>query len=59
MASNFKCPKCNESYEILELELWEVFEDGKETEFDCTNCECEFIITSQATVWNFTTEVND
>jgi predicted RNA-binding Zn-ribbon protein involved in translation (DUF1610 family) len=55
--SDFNCPKCGESYEVGELELWEVYdEDGKETEMTCEECDSDMIITSQVTGWTFSTE---
>ena len=55
--SDFQCPKCNEEYTISDLELYAVYdEDGKETDFKCKECDCEMIITSVVTGWEFTAE---
>lgn len=60
MSDSFECPKCKKDYDISELELWAVYEsEGKETEFDCTKCGAELIITSEVVSWNFDVMVND
>jgi len=59
MSNDFKCPKCNHKYEIAELEMYELYEDNKETEFNCIECETDIIITSIATGWEFDTELRD
>lgn len=59
MSDRFKCPECDKKYSISELELWSAYdEDGKETEFDCSNCGAELIITSTVDSWSFEAEVN-
>ena len=56
--SDFSCPNCKKEFDINELELWEVYEeDGKETEFSCTSCEAEILITSSVVAWSFEVEI--
>ena len=57
--NSFKCPKCNHEYEIAGLEMYELYEDSKETEFCCEKCETDIIITSISTGWEFYTELRD
>lgn len=59
MSDQFNCPKCDQDFSISNLEMWDLYDDGKETEFDCTNCGCEMIINSLASGWTFETESND
>jgi len=54
----FLCPSCGHEHSISDMELWEVYEeDGKETEYECSMCQKEFIITSEVIGWNFETEL--
>ena len=39
--------------------MYELYEDSKQTEFDCKACEAEIIITSIATGWEFDVELRD
>ncbi|MGB1303996.1 hypothetical protein [Pseudoalteromonas marina] len=60
MSDSFECPRCKKQYAVSTLELWEVYaEDGKETEFDCSNCDSELIITSMVEGWSFEAELVD
>ncbi len=60
MSDNFECPECGHNHIIYDIELWEVYEeDGKETEFTCIDCECEFIIRSEILSWSFNTEASE
>lgn len=56
----FKCPKCEKVYDINDLELWGVYDrDGAHTEFNCTECDAEILITSTVIEWKFETELNE
>lgn len=59
MSDGFDCPKCEQHFDIGELQLFEVYdEDGKETEFDC-ECGAEFVVTSCINSWSFDTELRE
>lgn len=53
------CPECGHEHNIAELEMWEVFEEGRETEIDCAGCDKPLIVTSEAVEWNFDVIVNN
>ncbi len=58
-SDSFKCPKCKHVFTVAETELYDVYEvDGKQTEFDCTKCDTEFVISSEVTGWKFSTELS-
>ena len=57
-SDGFKFPSCKTEFTIAELEMYEVYEEeSKQTEFDCTRCQAEIIITSNVTGWSFDTEL--
>ena len=52
----FTCPNCKHEYIVSDLEIWELYEEGAETEFDCEKCDAEILIVSAIDKWKFTTE---
>ena len=60
MRDSFTCPNCSKKHDIERLELWNVYNsDGEETEYDCTICDANIIITSRVTGWEFDSELNE
>ena len=57
MSDTFNCPNCKHEYSVGDLEKWELYEEGAETEFDCERCDTEMIIVSSIKQWEFTTEI--
>ena len=58
--SDFTCTECGHEYSISSLELWDAYEqDGKETDFKCTNCEAKLIIKSTVIGWQFEAELSE
>lgn len=40
---NPKCPHCGESVDIVQHELWNLYEEG-EHDVECPHCEGEFVV---------------
>ena len=60
MNDSFNCPSCGISHNIGRLELWTVYDsDGEETEYNCTICGVNMIITSSIAGWEFEAEIQD
>lgn len=58
--SGFSCPGCGASYDVIELELFEVYEeDGKETAFDCEACGTSLIVQSSIVEWSFEAVIDE